>query len=69
MQFLLNIHCNNAAFEGHGLICEVETILDKVRTELRYGAGLAREGILRDSNGNRVGEWRCTSDEETDTDA
>lgn len=64
MQFLLNIHCNNATFgyPGTGEFCdEVARILHKAAEMVADGQ---TERAIMDSNGNRVGEWRFVSEEE-----
>ena len=57
MTFTLTIDCTNAAFEDDPAY-EVRRILAK----LAIGENGVREdnadGIVRDLNGNRVGEWR-----------
>lgn len=54
MRFALNISCDNAAFGE--LPDEVSHILDVASCAILEDD--MREGICRDSNGNRVGDWR-----------
>lgn len=54
MKFKLEFDCGNAAFEGDGLRCEVPAIIREVAALTRGGA---REGIVRDVNGNKIGQW------------
>lgn len=62
MQFLLNIHCNNAAF-GDWPGIEVARILREQANRVD-GDTEGTHGTIRDSNGNRVGEWRFVTNEE-----
>lgn len=57
MRFVLEIDCDNAAFEGDQRYCEVHRILQEIDPS---------EGppTLRDINGNRVGEWHGSRTEE-----
>jgi hypothetical protein len=54
MKIIININTENAAFEDNP--CELENILAgailKMKTE--------KEGNLRDSNGNKVGNFKVT---------
>lgn len=54
MTFVLQINCDNAAFEGDARNAEVAYLLRKTATQIIHRDD---EGILMDSNGNRVGSW------------
>lgn len=58
MKFALEIHMDSAAFaDGEG--AELYALLGDVRTVVAMGL---RGGIVRDSNGNRVGAWEIGPD-------
>lgn len=59
MKFILEIECDNAAFDGpYGDECPVEvgSILDAVSAQLYSGAMPKDPIVLFDTNGNRVGK-------------
>ena len=59
MKFKLEIECDNDAF-GLGAsdtVAEVQRILGAAITKLE---GYQLEAVLRDCNGNRVGEYKLT---------
>jgi hypothetical protein len=55
MEFKLNFKMDNAAFEDNPE--EVQTILKNIGFDISKGYG---QGMLRDSNGNMIGEWKIT---------
>lgn len=57
--FKLQFSTENAAFEGDSKWMEIDTILRAVAD--RAGDGQT-SGIIRDSNGNRVGQWELTGE-------
>jgi len=58
MKITINIATDNAAFEDYGRETEINSIICKTAA-LIAGAG-QREGNLRDSNGNLVGNFKVT---------
>jgi hypothetical protein len=54
MRFMLQIDCDNAAFEGDELYMETGRIVATVAELVSDGQ---TSGFCRDSNGNRVGTW------------
>lgn len=52
MKFTLEINCNNAAFED-GATFEIARILRELADDLDAGHSTT---VLRDANGNRVGQ-------------
>jgi hypothetical protein len=56
MKFVLQIDCDNAAFEEYGKHNEVARIIEKIATSLV--AFHADHGTPRDLNGNTVGDWK-----------
>lgn len=60
MQFMLNIDCDNAAFEDDAA-AEVARILEGLAAHLRGMSQGYPEGHLRDANGNAVGYWVLAS--------
>lgn len=63
MIFRLQIRTDNAAFDGDNLIPEVVTILRHAAERIETGATGA---LLRDSNGNIIGEFAFTADHNGD---
>ena len=59
--FKLEFRTGNAAFDGDAKWMEIDTILRAVAD--RAGDGQA-SGIIRDSNGNRIGEWSLQDGED-----
>lgn len=57
--FKLQFSTENAAFEGDSKWMEIDTILRAVAD--RAGDGQT-SGTIRDSNGNRVGQWELTGE-------
>lgn len=57
--FKLEFSTGNAAFEGDSKWMEIDTILRAVAD--RAGDGQT-SGPIRDSNGNRIGQWELTAD-------
>jgi hypothetical protein len=52
MKFVMEVECDNAAFEGDELYMEMERIFAGLHDRLH-----THSGTIRDSNGNRVGKW------------
>lgn len=60
--FKLTINCGNAAFEDDPGAEIARILSDLAKRAGRGGVGVRGEkleGIIRDANGNRVGEWSC----------
>jgi hypothetical protein len=62
--FKLEFTTDNAAFqqgdfEGDGLFAETSSILRLVAVDVACGC---RQGTVRDSNGNTVGQWALTEE-------
>ena len=60
MRFLVEIDCDNAAFEDDPS-CEVANLLRKVVRAVEKDG--SQEGRLADSNGNTCGSYRYEEDE------
>lgn len=64
MKFLLHVALGNDAMQGEGdvahLLRDVATKLQSGRIEFVSGDGSFPSGVLRDLNGNKVGEWEVT---------
>jgi hypothetical protein len=60
VKFKLEFDCDNAAFED--LEGELRWVLSNVTNDVSLPS--ASDGTVRDSNGNRIGEWRFTEDED-----
>jgi len=58
MEFIVNVTCDNAAFEGNPGI-EISRILRKVADKVEAGQ---EAGKIMDVNGNSVGEFRLQED-------
>ena len=63
MKFTLSINCDNAAFDdlgdgedGSGALPEVGRILQVLARRIEQGR-VDTSGMLRDGNGNTVGQW------------
>ena len=54
--FQMKFECNNAAFDDEGTfnLMEVQNILGTVKYKLEGGY---TDGVIKDTNGNTVGEW------------
>jgi hypothetical protein len=61
--FKLEFKTANAAFDGDLRWMEIDTILRKVAD--RAGDGQT-EGVIHDSNGNRIGSWSLELPDEED---
>lgn len=61
MRFRMEFDCDNAAFEGEERADETSRILRTIMGKV--GAGQT-EGPCIDTNGNKVGSWAFTSDED-----
>lgn len=62
MQLTININLDNAAYEGADLVPEIADNLEAVIQKLCNGH---KDGIIKDSNGNKVGHWSiCEEDYE-----
>ena len=61
--FKLEFECDNAAFSWEGRFDESEVagIIQSVANRVRAGI---TEGLVHDSNGNKVGSWGLDIDEE-----
>jgi hypothetical protein len=57
MKLTIEISLDNAAFQDNGLAEEIKIILDKAVNLIENGF---LEGKLRDTNGNRVGQFMVT---------
>jgi hypothetical protein len=59
--FKLSLDMSNSAFEdpNEELALILSGILGKAERHELARAGEETSGIIRDSNGNRVGEWSC----------
>ena len=57
--FKLEFSTDNAAFDGDLKWMEIDSILRAVAD--RAGDGQT-SGLIRDSNGNRIGQWELTAD-------
>jgi len=57
--FKLQFSTDNAAFDGDLKWMEIDSILRAVAD--RAGDGQT-SGLIRDSNGNRIGQWELTAD-------
>ena len=55
MTLFIKIDTDNAAF---GNPREIERCLVKVYEDIRDTPGVAQSGIIRDYNGNTVGQWQ-----------
>jgi hypothetical protein len=62
MAFRLRIGTGNAAFEDGNKNYEIARILRVIATDLELHN--APKAIVRDMNGNAVGEWRFTLNED-----
>lgn len=63
--FTVNIETSNHAFCDDNGRTEVIRLLGALAGNLVYGQC---DGVLRDINGNRVGEWKFASDDGDDDD-
>jgi hypothetical protein len=61
MKFMLEIDCDNSAFEGEGLCFEIARILQDA-TDRVFGGAVhpGSKHPLRDINGNSVGRFELT---------
>lgn len=69
MKFKLEIDCDNAAFQGEygdEAVTEVSDILSRLAFQLVAGDANREAGNLHDSNGNFVGYWTFTEEQEDD---
>jgi hypothetical protein len=58
MKFTLEINCDNAAFEGDSIGYEISRILRKLVAKFEFARlEAADEGVVMDTNGNKVGFW------------
>lgn len=60
MTFQLTIKCDNAAFEDGNLYAEVARILREAAEGVE---GNFKSLPMRDSNGNKVGEWQFSEED------
>ncbi len=58
--FEVNFETDNAAFADGGEL-EIAIILEKIADQVRNQG--RTEGVIKDSNGNTVGEWNWTEPE------
>lgn len=67
-EFVLKIECRNAAFSDEDPVAAAITLRKEVARLLEHAASLFEAGYeddtLRDINGNRVGFFQFTEDEE-----
>jgi hypothetical protein len=61
--FKLQFSTGNAAFDGDSAWMEIDSILRAVAD--RAGDGQT-SGLIRDSNGNRIGDWRFQREADDD---
>jgi len=55
--FMLEINCENAAFQDDCLAYELARILRALSEKVKHLDATDDKGVLRDENGNKVGEW------------
>lgn len=55
MELKIKINLDNASFADYAREPEIEFVLKQITTSLYLGL---ENDLLRDSNGNKVGEWR-----------
>lgn len=67
--FSLHIATDNAAFDEHGTVNELNRIMRRLGNDLVTGQKDLEGGTLRDINGNTVGRWFWTDRAQTHDDA
>lgn len=59
--FKLEFSTDNAAFTDNGMADEIKNVFFGVQQKIKCGL---REGTAKDSNGNTVGRWSLTYEDE-----